>query len=418
MKRTWGTPFVVAVLTPICLTACGDSGGGAWEGEVRDSAGVQVVENTGRGAWHDGEAWTVETDLVIGTAEGAAEYQFGSIVSVDVGVDGRIYALDQQAGEVRVFDADGRFVARMGRTGSGPGELSQAAGPVFVGAGDTVAVADIMNQRVSWFDAEGTTLGSHPLPMTEGVPARWMKSADGHVVQQAMIMAFPGQSQVEPKNLLLRRHVSGALVDTLMELPIGRTMDFSGSEPSITIFESEPMWSTDPLGRLISGSNSEYRFQVYDARGRLERIVSRPGPRQPLTDSDQADFRRAIEDAWGRAGMPPEARQMMASALRFARHYPAYANLLGGPDGTIWVQHVQTPETIKEMGGTFDIQDIGGPRWDVFDGDGRFLGSVDMPLRFTPMLFDGDRVYGVLRDDLDVQHVARLHLRRPSHVDS
>lgn len=418
MKRTGRTIVLMTALAPIWLTGCGERDAGEWEGVVRDSAGVEIVENTGHGVWNGTDAWTVEPDLVIGTAEGEAEYQFGSIVGVDVGADGRIYVIDQQASEVRVFDPEGRFIARMGRAGSGPGELSQAAGPVFVGVGDTIAVADVMNQRISWYDDQGTPLGSHPLPMTEGIPTRWMKTADGYVIQQAMIMAFPGQAAVEPKNLLLRRHVSGALADTLLEMPAGRTMDFGGGEPTITLFESEPMWTTDPLGRLVYGNNSEYRLQVQDAAGALERVVSRPGPRQPLTESDQVEFRRAVEEAWGRAGMPPEARQMMASALRFARYYPAYANLLGGPEGTIWVQSVQTPETVKEQGVTFDIQDIGGPAWDVFDADGRFLGVVDMPVRFTPFLFHGDDVYGMQRDDLDVQYVARLNLRRPRRADS
>jgi hypothetical protein len=410
MKRTRWAALAVMAVVPVCLAACGGGGDGGWEGVVRDSAGVQVVENTGAGVWGRGEAWGVDTDLLIGTAEGDAELQFGQIVGIDVGQDGRIYVMDQQAHEVRVFDADGRFVTKMGQAGSGPGELSQAAGPVFV-TGDGVAVPDLMNQRISWYDGEGTPVGSHPLPITEGIPTRWMKAHDGLIIQQAMIMSFPGQAEVEPKNLLLRRQPSGELVDTLLTLPIGQTMDFSGGQPSITMFESEPMWTPDSRGRLISGNNSEYRLEVYSRDGSLERVVTRPGTRQALSESDQAEFRRIIEEAWNRAGMPPQQSQVMASALSFARHYPAYANLLGGPDGSLWVQSVQTPETIRAQGGTFDMRDYGGPAWDVFDVDGRFLGVVMMPARFTPMLFDEDRIYGVQRDDMDVQHVARLTLR-------
>jgi hypothetical protein len=34
-----------------------------------------------------------------------------------------------------------------------------------------------------------------------------------------------------------------------------------------------------------------------------------------------------------------------------------------------------------------------------------------MPQRFSPRLFHGDRIYGVWRDDLDVQYVMRLRIR-------
>jgi hypothetical protein len=33
-----------------------------------------------------------------------------------------------------------------------------------------------------------------------------------------------------------------------------------------------------------------------------------------------------------------------------------------------------------------------------------------MPLRFQPLLVVGSRIYGVLRDELDVQHVVRLRI--------
>ncbi len=56
------------------------------------------------------------------------------------------------------------------------------------------------------------------------------------------------------------------------------------------------------------------------------------------------------------------------------------------------------------------IEDFGGSNWDVFDADGRFLGEVAMPPRFTPRALLGDRIYGVARDALDVQYVVRLRV--------
>ena len=47
---------------------------------------------------------------------------------------------------------------------------------------------------------------------------------------------------------------------------------------------------------------------------------------------------------------------------------------------------------------------------DLFDAEGRYLGTVTMPDRFTPMRFIGDLVYGVWRDELDVQYAVRLRI--------
>jgi len=399
-------PLALAAALP--LAACGDSG--AWQGTISDSAGVQIVTSTGDGLWGPGDAWTLEQDLLIGTSEGEEQYQFGQIAGIDVGSDGRIYVLDQQASEVRVFGPDGEFVTRIGRAGSGPGELSQSAGPIFVAPGDTLVVPDAAQQRITLYTAAGEPAGTHPMPMTGGIPVRWAKTPNHELVQQAMVMTLPGQQDVDQKNLLIRRKATGEVIDTILEMPIGQSVNFAGNSPSITMFEAEPMWTMGPDGRLYTGINSEYSVSTYAPDGSLIRIVRQPFEQRPVTDSDQAELRRIVEGLWAEQGLPPQALDMLSQALHFADFYPAYANLMGGPDGTLWVQQIQTPDDIAEAGGTFDIQDMGSANWEVYDGEGRLLGTLQMPDRFTPATFVGGQLYGVLRDDLDVQYVARMNV--------
>ena len=403
---------VLTLMVALTIAACAEGPGDSWQGTVTDSAGIEVVSNTGRGTWGADAAWTVETDMVIGTADGEPEYQFGQISGMDVDSRGRIYVMDQQAREVRIFGPDGQFVDRIGKAGSGPGEFSQAAGPLFVGPDDVVAVPDAGLQRVNRFSAAGDPIGSYPLPMTDGIPVRWVEASDQSLVQQAMIMQFPGQEEVEPKNLILRRAPSGEVADTLMTLPIGGTVRFAGNQPSITLFESEPVWALGQHDRLYFGNNSEYRIEVFETDGQLERVIQRPFERRPVTEGDQNRLRSIIQELWERQGVPPQAMTQMSQVLRFADFYPAYANMMGGPDGTLWVQGIQTPETVEEQGGSFNIQDIGSADWEVYDDQGRLLGVVRMPPRFTPFFFHEDRIYGLLMDDLDVQYAARLTLVR------
>ena len=49
-------------------------------------------------------------------------------------------------------------------------------------------------------------------------------------------------------------------------------------------------------------------------------------------------------------------------------------------------------------------------QWDVFDDQGRYLGPLMMPLRFQPIQFRGDAIYGIQRDELDVQYVVKLRV--------
>ena len=407
MNRPWKDLAPLAITALLPLTACGKTAGG-WEGTVTDSAGVEIIMNAGDGLWGPGEAWNVEQAMVIGTAEGEPEYQFGQIAGIDVGEDGRIYVIDQQAQEVRVFGPDGEYRATIGQAGSGPGELSQTAGPVFVSPGDTIVVPDVNQQRITLYTADGEPAGSHQLPIAGGIAVKWVETPDHDLIQQAMVMQLPGQQEVDQRNLLIRREPTGEILDTLLTMPIGESVSFAGSTPRITLFESEPMWTLGPDGRLYTGVNSEYSINAYSLDGRLTRIVRKPFEQRPVTQGDQAEFRRIVEGLWRDQGVPPEAMDGLSQALNFAEFYPAYANILGGPDGSLWVQRIQTPDEIREAGGTFDIQDMGSATWEIFDGEGRLLGTLEMPTRFTPLAFiDGD-LWGVLRDEMDVQYVARM----------
>jgi hypothetical protein len=56
------------------------------------------------------------------------------------------------------------------------------------------------------------------------------------------------------------------------------------------------------------------------------------------------------------------------------------------------------------------IEDIGAPDWDVLDGEGRYLGVVSMPDRFAPRMIVGRKIYGVWRDEFDVQYAVVLRI--------
>jgi hypothetical protein len=82
--------------------------------------------------WAEGEAWTVTEDLRIGSFDDPGAYSFGQIIALDVDDYGRIWVLESQAAEVRVFDTDGRHVRTTGGKGGGPGEF---AGPAHLQLG-------------------------------------------------------------------------------------------------------------------------------------------------------------------------------------------------------------------------------------------------------------------------------------------
>jgi hypothetical protein len=52
-------------------------------------------------------------------------------------------------------------------------------------------------------------------------------------------------------------------------------------------------------------------------------------------------------------------------------------------------------------------------RWDVLSYEGRLLGTLQLPANFRPQALSGDRIYGVEKDDLDVESVAVYRIVAP-----
>ena len=111
-------------------------------------------------------------------------------------------------------------------------------------------------------------------------------------------------------------------------------------------------------------------------------------------------------------GVPPPAWPIIRQGITFTDTYPAYAQFRTGPNGSLLVQHMIKLSDLNED----ELRDInpqvgfGSPNWDVFDSQGRLLGVLRMPDRFQPTRFVANNVYGVWRDDLDVQYVIKLRI--------
>lgn len=391
------------------LCACGGDaapGGSDWGGSVTDSAGVTMVSNPEAGLWDGDAAWTMVEEYRVGGMEAETDAQFGAVIGLDLDAAGNVYVADQQASAVRVFSPGGDFLRTIGSPGQGPGEIGQALAAVFV-VGDEVWAADVANQRVNRYGLDGTVAGSIPLDFTQGVPFRWDEIAgDRILVQTRNIVAMGAGESAGGDPIVFFGEEMG---DTVTVLPEGLSLQMSGGAAQFRFFEAEPVWDAADDGRLTSAVNSGYRVEIRRPDGTLERVVTRPFQPRPVEESDQSVMRDGIRQLMLDQGAPPQAVEMIMGQATFADHYPAFAQVLAGPAGTLWVQRLVTPQEMAETG-AFDLQNFGSDEWDVFDAEGRYLGVMTMPERFTPLRVAGDALWGVQRDELDVPSVVRYRL--------
>ncbi|MCK5448338.1 MAG: hypothetical protein KAJ13_12500 [Gemmatimonadetes bacterium] len=402
--------LVVLVTVPAGFGCAGESQSSTvWDGSVRDSAGVTIVENFGTPLWQEEDRWSLSEVLKIGSLEGEPEYQFGRISGLRMLSDGRIVVADAHAHRVRFFSPDGVHQRTVGTTGSGPREFGSGSGLNLITSGDTVMVWDGANGQVHWLGPDGTWLGSwRTVPKDGWVMRTWDDAPTGRVVTQMTPLRVPDSPVTDTLDILLIRDVRGGVSDTLGRVPSTKTFSRSGDTPEWHMYAGDPDFDLTWEGGVVAGRSDRYRLSVYDANGDLERIISLVRERLPFTDRDRSLLLGRLEDQLREDGVPQGRVAQLKSAFHFEDTYPAFRRFLSGPLGTVWVQHVRPLTALSddelENWNAFSLRPPGAPEWDVFDREGRYLGVVIIPPQFDPR-FKGDKIYGIWEDELEVQHV-------------
>jgi hypothetical protein len=403
------TSILLAITTSgACLFwGCADTGKErAWAGSVTDSVGIRIVANPEAGLWSQTPPPTV-TVVFRSSSAGDPGAQLADVVSLARRDDGHVFALDRQEQVVQEFAPGGSWLRTIGRPGRGPGELTNGVDALWLGAEDTVMVADIGAQRVMRFTREGMPAGSVPIPMSGGIAYGWRADTTGRVLHSLVVFGPEGVRM----ELVVARDRHGNVTDSLFELPLHERMTMGPNGPVLTIFAPEALWDVGSDGSFVSAVNDRYRIRHHDRTGRVEFEFTYPETRQALGPADQDVYRDAVIRLW-LSRMPPSFHATLRQNARFHDTYPSFAAIRLGPMGTTWVQRfrraAEIPESERE---NLDAErDLGGPRWDVFDPEGRYLGVIELPARFTPLLFRGMDVYGIERDTLDVQSVVAVRL--------
>jgi hypothetical protein len=86
----------------------------------------------------------------------------------------------------------------------------------------------------------------------------------------------------------------------------------------------------------------------------------------------------------------------------FADSVPPFDQMLAGPNGTLWLRRYRMP--------WLDDDTTATDRWMQLDRERRVVRECLAPPQLRPMAWERDRVLGVWRDELRVEHpvVARL----------
>jgi hypothetical protein len=416
----------------------GDSGPAMeWDGAVRDSAGIEIVENFGAPLWPEGPGWEFTEDLRIGALDGPPEYQHGRIVGLQVLSDGRIVIVDAMTYNVRFYSPDGVHELTVGRKGEGPGELGDGGHMLFRGPGDTLLVGDGGAGRVHVLAPDGSYLETYSRMPKDGYTGGYWAFGrrTGRITSLHRPLRQSDGTLPDTFDILLERDVHGGIVDTLARLPSRHVLN-RAHEGVFRRYYNANWWHNAWGDDHVIARTDRYRFHWHGRDRQLKRIVSMVREPQAMTEEDRELFLWRWDELFRERGVPADRWEEIKSGIRFADTYPPYAWFDMGPAGTLLVQRVWPVRELDEEGRknfVLDQQYVapGSSEWDVFDREGRYLGAVTIPgsefistvplMRFFQDAATGTwHMYSIVSDELGVQYIVgwRIDGRMPEDIEA
>lgn len=343
--------------------------------------------------------------------------------------DGRIWVLNSLPPFFIGFGPDGELIGTHGEVGGGPEEFRRPAGFV-VGAPEGEAwVLDTHRHGLVRVSRPGEPWTEVRLPRADLPPGTVQGGLD--LLTPLVRTARLGDEVVIPHSTGTLESGAFSMVETILKadlmtldpatggvervLSIGRTLDdpFSEFTPTEGGF---PLWKR--LWAVCGG-----HLRVYDrVRNQLRGFDRSGGELEPLglpptglAEVAPQDFARVVfplrqAEITGGVGdrlssedslrlVTQMARGVKGSAAELAAYLPPFVDFRCSPSGTMWLRPIE-----------LDGAGLAGGRpWLRVDRDG---GSrvIMLPPRFDALRFLEDRVFGALRDDLDVPSVAWAQL--------
>ncbi|MEW5931214.1 MAG: hypothetical protein AB1941_27435 [Gemmatimonadota bacterium] len=400
---------LAGVALTVLLTACGDpSSRTTTTTLVRDSAGVAIVENPSETG--DSLAWRIASRPALDVGGGAtpSEQLFQALAATRL-PDGRVVVANAGTHELRFYASDGRHLLTAGREGDGPGEFRHL-GWVGLLSGDTLAAWDAVQGRLSVFDSRGRFVRGFTSTGLPGIfPQLHGAFADGSVVlATGMDLArLPAAGQVwRDTAAYVRVGHAGERLGDLGRFP--GTEQFAALPPGgrgTFIVNTRPFARRTVTAvrgdRLYVGTGDRYEVAVYDASGRLARLVRKEHRPLAVTSKDREDYRASLVNLGSEQARRDEER--MRESAPYPDAMPPYTGLRVDAEGYLWVEEAVRP---GERGA--------GVPWSVFDPEGRFLGTLRLPPALHVLEIGRDYVLGRARDESDREHLRLYRLERPS----
>ncbi len=360
--------------------------------------------------------WGAEVKLTpvwsIGQVDGPDEIAFGRVSEVTVDRSGRMYVYDLNDAQIRQYDANGKFLRKIGQKGKGPGEYEWVFA-MDIADDSLLATFDLNSARFTYFAPNGTVKGTVTDPRATngfenlfvvdrrglvnfGVPARTEGGGgamEGPTTRHAIIMARRDGTKVD-----------SMLLPPLRSPPASSAFHLITPDGGNNNFLPRSHAASLRSGGFVFGHGDTYRLIIRPTSGPV-RVVERTANAIPVGRDERANW---FEWFAYRASLSGQPNRYDVPSSK-----PIFRNLLSDHDSRIWVS-LYAPA--KKLDLTPRPEGDKRPHlfwqqpatYDVFSDQGDYLARVVLPARTRMLAARGNRLW-VLAKGADDEDIIRLY---------
>ena len=348
--------------------------------------------------------FVVQEELRIGTESGNEGYMFGDIKDIAIGTEGRIFVADQQGPIVRMYDKEGKFIQNVGREGRGPGEYTYISGMKTFPDG-RVAIWNVGLTNINVFSSLGNYLESHRVNSTLNAPDLFEVGKKGEFYVKTRINRDPekpnwqfGWLKVSP---------NGEVIDTL-EVPrdeVDRPLTFVlfTAQGDAHAFITWPRSTMSSEGYIVyAEDNNNYKIEFLKDE-KSDTTISRVFKPVTLLPEEKTQWQNwtDIFAERGAENIVPDFK-------------PAFRQIYTDRDGRIWVwKYVKAQQTELKInpGSKPEENWWEPPTFDIYESDGSYYGTVELPMNANFKDAKGEIVVAVVTGESGEEYVVRYGLK-------
>jgi 6-bladed beta-propeller protein len=349
------------------------------------------------------EVWRISESptLELGSIDGPPSSEvFHDIRGAVYAADDRIVIADGGSQQLRIFSGLGQFIGTVGHDGEGPEEFRYIDWIDMCG-GDALVVFDLQRARVTKWDETGNLLDEFRIDGTGGDAPPFSVSCgpDGTfaVVGWGDFSEVIGVGPYRPEVKIGIADREGHLQQVLGTFPGTERYRYPNNDGPRRL--GKPTIVRMGANGVYVGTADSVPIELIGVDG-LRRSFGKTYPTTPLTDALIDRYQQAV------IVLTPENMRAVAQrtldALEMPETLPAYSDFLLDKLGFTWVSLYRLPGE----------RDTNWRAWEVFNLEGSFVASLQMPRDFKPTEIGVDYVLGVNTDAVGIQRVHMYALYR------